>query len=309
MYNLVRKSFGQLQHIAAIDVGSNAIRLVVGEVDADGNVSSLQRIREPVRLGGDVFGSGKISGEIMDRALQAFQRFNDLLAEYRVDSTWAVATSAVREAKNGKEFVEKVKTSTGIEIEVIDGFKEADLVYQAVKSKMEFISENGLIMDVGGGSVEFIHIEKGNITDVTSLPFGTVRKLKKSKKPKGMKAVLTKEREQIQKFASQFKTKPKNFVGTGGNIVCMGTLRRQILGKSKSSKIRLSEVKKILDQIEPLGFEGRMKKLGMRNDRADVIIPAMQTVASVMEIFQVKEMQIPQVGLRDGLLLAHSNFE
>lgn len=293
--------------IAAIDVGSNAIRLLVGEVCQNGKLEYIEKVREPVRLGGDVFAYGKISSQAEANALKAFKKFRKKIQLYAVDEVYAVATSAVREAKNGRNFVKEIKSQVGIEIEIIDAIKEAELVQKAVDSKIDCKNENMLIMDIGGGSVEFIYSEKDVIKAVDSFPFGTVRTLNKAQKNnKNIKDTMDELKPHLQRFFAQFPSQPDLFVGTGGNMVCMGYLRMQLFNKSNPLKIKSKEVKALLDILEKMTLHERRTRLKLKPDRADVILPAAYAVHHVLEALQINGMLIPQVGLREGVLIAAS---
>ncbi|MCB0391044.1 MAG: hypothetical protein KDD58_07130 [Bdellovibrionales bacterium] len=293
--------------IAAIDVGSNAIRLLVGEVSKQGELIYIEKIREPVRLGGDVFSEGKISSAIESKALKAFKKFRKKMDQYAVDEVKAVATSAVREAENGLEFVEEIKSKVGIEIEVIDAIQEAELVQKAVDTKINCLNKNVLIMDIGGGSVEFIYSESDKIKAVDSFPFGTVRSLKKSiKNSKSIKETLEELNPLLKNFFNTLPSPPDVFVGTGGNMVCMGYLRTQMFKKTNSQKIKRKELKTLIQELEKLSIQERQMKFRLKPDRADVILPASYAVFQVMEALDMNEMLIPQVGLREGVLIATS---
>src|SRR4051812_10045077 len=149
--------------IAAIDIGSNAIRLILGELDQNGDVHTLKRIRESVRLGKDAFSSGDISEKSMERAINSFKKFRQILRENGVNYVRAVATSALRDAKNGPVFVKKIKEATGINIEIIDGIEEGRLIFSGIASRLDISEDNSLLIDIGGGSAEITYAAEGQI--------------------------------------------------------------------------------------------------------------------------------------------------
>ena len=140
--------------LAAIDVGSNAIRLVIGELDRHGDIKILKKVREPVRLGKDVFSGGDISSKTLEKAIESFKKFRDLMRDHGVVLTKAVATSALREARDRDSFIREIKRCTGINIEVIDGIEEGRLIFSAVSNRVDLQEKVSLLIDIGGGSIE-----------------------------------------------------------------------------------------------------------------------------------------------------------
>ncbi|HRO66092.1 MAG TPA: hypothetical protein PL182_00855, partial [Pseudobdellovibrionaceae bacterium] len=164
--------------LSAIDIGSNAIRMIIGEV-RDHRLQVIRKIRAPVRLGKDVFQTGGITKHTLDQAEEAFAEFREINRAMGIASCRAVATSAVREAKNQKEFIEKIFKKTKIKIEVIDGLEEARLIHSAVQREVDLSKKRIMLIDVGGGSVEITFSENGLMSATRSFPMGTVRMLQK----------------------------------------------------------------------------------------------------------------------------------
>lgn len=295
-----------LTPVAAIDVGSNAIRLVIGQVDSRGLMTPVKKLREPIRLGKDVFSEGYISEMMMDRAVTAFHKFRSFLMASDVEDhhVRAVATSAVREASNGKHFVATLREETGIELEVINPQEEALLIHNAVQSELNLKGKPTLLMDIGGGSVEFMLSHRGTVQDVISFKMGTVRSLLSSDShyEGDVQEYIESFRVELRQFIRRFPYEIEFAVGTGGNIVCLGELRSSVLAKKNTSYIKHNDIEQLIHLFLELGYEGRIRNLGLREDRADVILPASFAVKMLLEESRIKQMLIPKVGLKDGLL-------
>ena len=168
-----------MQILAAIDVGSNAMRIMVGRIVYDGKVEVIENLRLPVRLGQDAFTTGLVSEETAQQAVDAFTRFRKTLDDHKVDKVRAVATSALRETANSDLLIDRIARSTGIEIEIISGEEEARLIHLAVAQSVNLNKKHALLIDIGGGSVEVTLSQNGNILSTESYNMGTVRLLKR----------------------------------------------------------------------------------------------------------------------------------
>lgn len=294
--------------IGAIDIGSNAIRLVLGELDKNHEVHILKKIREPVRLGKDVFADGVISKKTAERALQTFKKFKGILTANGVTHVRAVATSALRETKNRTEFVELVAKETGIKIEVIDGLEEGRLIHSAVASRVELENRNVLLIDIGGGSVELTVSQNSRIKGVQTFKLGTVRLLQmledRGLKEKHLRAFLQEQMDPVKAFLdSQIKgTTIDACVGTGGNFECIGKLRVALLNRNSIFSITYHELSQLIEHLGSMSVKERIQFLRLRPDRADVVVPAAMVAQTVMGLVPVEMMLIPYVGLRDGIL-------
>lgn len=292
--------------IAAVDIGSNAMRAVFAEVN-NHEVSFIKNYRWPLRLGADVFKSGKISQKRFKATEEAFGELFLKLSKHNIERVNAVATSAMRDSSNGKELASSVKKQTGIEIEIIDGEKEAQIVKRAVSSAIDIDDKMALMIDIGGGSAEVTLTNKGKNLESKSFDFGTVRIMESAKGNRFEKDVENFSKK-VAKLVSGHRKKIEIFVGTGGNLRRMGKLRKLILGKS-SSKITLKELEAIYMEVESLSIEKRMKKFDMRRDRADVIVYAMTMIVQIMSDLKIKEIKLPRVGLKEGIVLSHLPFK
>ena len=244
-------------NIAAIDIGSNAIRLVIARNNENQHYEILHKYRASVRLGADVFDQGKISKKTLQQAIQTFKAFQRILIKYHIRSYVAVATSALREAKNKNEVIKEISKKTSLEIQVIDGLQEAQYIFSAVQNQMNLAPHHVLLIDIGGGSVELTFALKGRPVATKSFPLGTVRLLEKLKTRKLTEAdlpfLLLESVPEIQNFiaANHSAEIPLLYaIGTGGNIEEMGKLKAQILRKHPSTSLTLEEVNRLIDRIK-----------------------------------------------------------
>lgn len=299
---------GLSSNIAAIDIGSNAIRLVIAAVERPVQLRILKKYREPVRLGHDVFLDGEISGKTEDKALRAFQKFREVMKKYDVKTCKAVATSACREAKNKQAFIKRVFEKTGIRIQIIDGIEEARLVHLAVKKEVDLGKKRAILIDIGGGSVEVTFSEDGYLTATESFRMGTVRLLETLQKRKlteqHLNIVIGEFVEKLSKYLeSNNASESLSFAaGTGGNIECLGRLKGQLLNKSPNTFVTLDELGAIIDKLRSISIQERISKFDMRPDRADVIVPASMVLQMIMRQAGVEKLIVPYVGLKEGIL-------
>jgi len=296
-------------NIAAIDIGSNAIRLVIATQTKNRSHKVLHKYRAPVRLGADVFNQGKISKEHLAQLIQTFKIFQKLLLKHHVQNYFAAATSAFREASNRIFIIDQIFKKTNIKIQLIDGFQEAKYIFSAVQSNINLLPHNALLIDIGGGSVELTFAFKGKPIATKSFSLGTVRlieTLKRNKlKESDLPFLLVDAIPQIQSFLSAHRSKnfpPLCLIGTGGNVEAMGKLKLKLLGKKPSSPLTLSELNQLILLIRKVPLRQRPVKLDIRRDRADVILPAMMIIKLLMLQTHSPKLVIPYVGLKDGLL-------
>lgn len=297
-----------MQNIAAIDIGSNAMRMVVGRVDYEGRLDTIDNVRLPVRLGQDVFSEGQIGEETAQLAVDAFLRFRKVADNHKVEKIRAVATSAMREASNRDLLCDRISHAAGIQVEIVAGDEEARLIHLAVEQAINLKSRRTMLVDIGGGSVEVTLSQNGTILSTESYNMGTVRLLQKlSNKPARLSFdQLVREyaeaaRRRIDREIGQKKI--DLCVGTGGNIEEMGVLRKRIFNRDSSQAITLTELEKLIETLGKLGVEQRMRRFKLRSDRADVILPAAIVLHMIIQAARISEVKIPNVGLKDGLLL------
>jgi exopolyphosphatase/guanosine-5'-triphosphate,3'-diphosphate pyrophosphatase len=291
--------------LAAIDIGSNALRLHISRVrfsekDSFPSFKRIEQVRFPLRLGTDVFSlSHKISPKNEEKFLQVMRAFKNIMEVFEVNDYMACATSAMREAKNGKEIVERVKQEVGIPIHIISGDMEAELINKSILSYVS--TANFVHIDVGGGSTEVNIYHNFEKIDAHSFDMGSVRSITTDKKT-ATKEYLEKEnqalKDWIQKAVKPLSTNV-NAVGTGGNINKLYDLSKS----SKSGKsLTLKEIERLYKELKKRNYQERIRDFGLNDDRADVIIPATEIYLKVMKAANIKEIIVPKVGLREGII-------
>lgn len=297
------------RRVSAIDIGSNAIRMMVADVTPHApTIQVIKRFRAAVRLGHDVFTQGQITAASIDIAKATFNHYAEINRKFSVELCRAVATSACREAKNRQQFVEEILNSSGIKIEVIDGTEEGRLIHLAVRKELDLDHKKTMLIDIGGGSVEVTFSEGDKMIATKSFPMGTVRVLENLSKRKLneshlniiMGEFLGDLGDHIYKNCDH---DPVDFaIGTGGNLECLGKLKVQLLHRTPHTFLTLNELDLIIEKLRALKVKERIEKLHLRPDRADVIVPAAMLVQTIMRQAETHKILIPSVGLRDGLI-------
>lgn len=280
--------------LAAIDIGSNAIRFQVTNVtvyQGQHRFKRLEYVRFPLRLGNDVFKYKRIGPDKEDQFFRLMHAFKLLIHLYEVDDYYACATSAMREAENGYALAEKVKQLLGLKIHIIDGEKEAELINNVVVSHLD--NDQYLHIDVGGGSTELNLIVNRKKWASKSFKAGSVRTLEK----KGNAEILAEMDHWVKKKIGKLEG-PISAIGTGGNINKVYELA------DRKGKLFLSvkQVYEVQDYVESHSIEERIHKLQLNPDRADVIIPATGIYLAAMKAAGCKKIMVPDVGLKDGLM-------
>ncbi|MEB2786588.1 Ppx/GppA phosphatase family protein [Algoriphagus persicinus] len=280
--------------LAAVDIGSNAIRLQISSVTQyEGviNFKKIEYLRFPLRLGLDVFHHQKISDINRRKFIKLMKAFKILIDLYEVDDCMACATSAMRESVNGKEIALEVKEEIGLKINIIDGNKEAELIN---KSLNKFFDEKTYLhIDVGGGSTELNIYKNHEKLASKSFQIGSVRVLESK--------VATPVWGSMENFVLKHleKTTSVTSIGTGGNINKIFELS---LPRKNKRYLDFEKIEEVLIQLQRLTFEERVNKLNLNHDRADVIIPAGKIYQRVMQAAKSKKMIVPDLGLKDGII-------
>jgi exopolyphosphatase / guanosine-5'-triphosphate,3'-diphosphate pyrophosphatase len=281
---------------ASIDIGSNAGRLLFanvfeqkGEIIAD--KASLLRI--PLRLGLDVYELGRISDFRKQNLIKTLSAFKLLLDVYNPVGYSACATAAMREASNGKEIIDEVFRSTGIRLQIIDGIEEAKIISSANNMNMHLVLDHSLYIDVGGGSTEITLTRNHAFVASNSFRIGTLRNL--------AKAVPDGERDKMKQWLDDKLNgiKMMNCIGSGGNINKL----TKLYGDHAHNTISYKALKKGLQHLESYSLSDRINKLGLRPDRADVIVPAAKIFLDIMEWTGIQSLTAPKIGLADGLVV------
>lgn len=298
-----------MEIIGAIDIGSNAIRFTIAKSDKRGNPEYICKDRFPLRLGADVFAHGAISKTSLSLLLTIFGQIQCEAREHKVKKIKCCATSAMRNASNGQVIANHIEEQFGVPIEIIDGDTEAKMIQAAVASRLSFGTDNFLLIDIGGGSVELSAIRKGVVDKQKSFPLGTVRllSLKKSSSIAYLE-YLNKYARQINIFLSDcFNHKDfVQLISTGGNPRRLGKLRRNHFNKKDSTCIRLKELAFFKDMFHSLNEDEIQKIFHLRTDRSQVIGPATDILSTVILNcnFPIhKKLLLPKVGLIDGIFL------
>jgi exopolyphosphatase/guanosine-5'-triphosphate,3'-diphosphate pyrophosphatase len=280
---------------AAIDIGTNAARLLIGEVRMTNLGLQIQKLgyyRSPLRLGDDVFSKGKISASKLKQFIQTMQAFQLLATAHQVTALRAVATSAMREASNNKKVAKEILQQTGLQIEVISGEEEAQLIFNAFELLHLGRQAQYIVVDVGGGSTEISVFEEGKRRASQSFELGTLRLLNQKVAPN----IWDSFKNWIQTHA---KVNEAHIVfGTGGNIN-----RALKMLPNKSAKISLKDLVQLHGKLSPLTLNQRIEQFQLKADRADVIVPALEIYIAALSALAQPEIVVPKIGLADGILL------
>lgn len=280
---------------AAIDIGSNAIRLLIADVKHDDGKISFKKntlIRVPLRLGDDAFLDKKISKKKMEDLVKSMIAFRNLIDVYKVSDYMACATSAMREASNGAEIVQRIKKDANINLEIVEGQREANIIYASHIEESLDRKKNYLYIDVGGGSTELSVFSKGEMKASRSFNLGGIRILDNQDKEE----TWIEMKEWVKTQAQIYKN--LSGIGTGGNINKLFKMSALKEGKALS----FLKLKAIYDYLNSYSLKDRINVLGLNQDRADVIIPATEIYLSVMKWGAVKQIYVPKVGLVDGII-------
>jgi exopolyphosphatase / guanosine-5'-triphosphate,3'-diphosphate pyrophosphatase len=287
--------------LAAIDIGSNAARLLISEVmpgpqDNPEFIKALL-VRVPLRLGFEVFDKGQISASKVEMIIKTIKSYKLLLDVYDVKYLKACATSAMRDAANSSDIIRKIKTETGIEIKIISGQEEASIIYENHFADNLTKEESYLYIDVGGGSTELTYFSDGKLIFKESFNIGTIRLLKNQ--------VTETHWDEMKEF---IKSSTKGFhhvtaIGSGGNINKIFSLSKRKEGKPLS----LDLLRDYFKEFSNLSLSQRISLYRLREDRADVIVPALLIYINVMRWAETEEIFVPKIGLADGLI--HTLYE
>ncbi len=295
-----------MPRFAAIDVGSNALRLRVVEAATPDGLREIASERAPVRLGRDVFLTGRLTTAALSEAVDALRGFRDVMKSLGVDAYRAVATSAVREAANGAILVERSEREAGIRLEVVEGIEEARLVMLGVSSHVRIGDRRALLVDIGGGSVELTEMSGPNARHSVSLPLGSVRLHEAFLDPDGpvtpaRSALLTEYIERMLHEAPMLGDgKPDLVVATGGNAEAIAGLCP--VSTADGPGIAVARLDSLRDDLSAMTSKLRRERYGLRGDRADVIVPAMHVLGYIARATGVSEMVTPGVGVKEGIL-------
>lgn len=284
---------------AAIDLGSNAVRLLIKKLKADEKLVNkrLEKVlllRVPLRLGFDVFSLGEVSDVKAVKLRRLMKAFRQLMKIYEVTDYRACATSAMRDAKNGKSVLKKVLKDTGIRIEVIDGQEEARMIYNNHVECLEDRTGNYIYVDVGGGSTEINLLANGELVQSLSYNIGTVRILSSAVK----EGTWEQMKNDLARLTADFQD--VNIIGSGGNINKLYRLSEK--KDKKRSHLPIEGLQELYDELNPLTPAQRMEQFALKADRADVIVPAAEIFLTIAQVVKAKYIHVPIIGLADGII-------
>ena len=284
----------KMKKLAAIDIGSNAMRLLINNVIEYNGVKLFKKVdivRVPISLGTEAFKEKNISEYTRKRLVQALHGYKHLIEAHEVVNYRGCATSAMREAKNGAEIIQQIKDETGIHIEIIDGKEEAEIIYANHIEKLIDDQQAYLYVDVGGGSTEITFFKNGIVQNSKSFNIGTIRILNDM--------ISTPMWEELHQWLEEtLQGQAIQIIGSGGNINKVAKISRKDPNKPLSFDY-LNNYYKILKSYT---YEERIIELDLNPDRADVIIPAMKIFTSIMKWSKAKHIYVPKIGLADGII-------
>jgi exopolyphosphatase/guanosine-5'-triphosphate,3'-diphosphate pyrophosphatase len=283
--------------LASIDIGSNGARLLIKKFDDEAvglqRVKKLMFVRIPLRLGKDVFSLGKVSREREEMMMHMMKGYKQFMKLYQVDAYRACATAAMRDADNGMDILRKIQKRTGIELEIIKGADEALLLVNNLVEKTDSNEGNFAYVDVGGGSTEVSLIHDGNLVDSHSYNIGTLRLLSEKVKPETWKEMEA----DLQGYANGYSD--IRIIGSGGNINKYYNLAKE---QDARKRISVAELQRLYSELKPMTISERMEAYGLKDDRADVIVPAGKIFLDVAKQLNCSEILVPNISLADSIV-------
>ncbi len=283
-------------NLAAIDIGSNAARLLIADASpyqaGAVDYTKLTLLRIPLRLGVDVFSKGFIGEEKVTQLMDTLRAYKLMMKIYKVKALKACATSAMRDAANGAEIIRRAKEETGVDIKIISGQEEADIVYETHIAENLAFNKSYLYIDVGGGSTELTLFSKNVIVFKESFNIGTIRLLQNKVEEKTWEEMKAFIKNGVRAYG------PIEAIGSGGNINKVFSLSKRKEGKP----LPIELLRDYHKELSAATVEERMHRYQLRADRADVIVPALQIYISVMRWADAEEINVPKIGLADGLI-------
>ncbi|MDX1962273.1 MAG: Ppx/GppA phosphatase family protein [Pirellulales bacterium] len=298
--------------LAAIDIGSNSVRLIVAEPLRGGNYRILDEDREPTRLGRSLDSSGMLDEGAIEHSLAALRRFKQIAAGFQVAQLRCIATCAVREAANREDFVRRAQEELGLSIEVISGQQEGRLAFTSVQRAFDLTGKNVVVVDIGGGSTEFVMASGNAIEAIYSTPLGTVRLTEihgsePSTIPGGYEKLIADVEDLLKKHTRKPLFMPHLLIGTGGTFTTLAEMimaqKGQIGLPVRGYLVTRAEVSHLLDRLRKIPLKQRRNLPGMTPDRADIMVTGLAIIDRIMARFKINMLQIHNRGLRDGLIL------
>jgi exopolyphosphatase/guanosine-5'-triphosphate,3'-diphosphate pyrophosphatase len=288
---------------AAIDIGSNAVRLLIADIIETNKEIMFKKntlIRVPLRLGDNAFLDKYISDKKSEELIKTMSAFKHLMDVYKVEDYMACATSAMREARNGNDLVKKIRKISGLDIEIVEGQKEAHIIYSSHINEAIDHKKDYLYVDVGGGSTELSIFSAGEPEVSRSFDIGTIRILDNQDKDE----TWIEMKEWIKKNCRKYRY--LSGIGTGGNINKLFRMSEE----KEGYPLHISKLKEMYNTLNSVSLKERITVMGLNQDRADVIIPACEIYLAVMKWADIKQIYVPRVGMVDGIIqvLIEKNF-
>jgi exopolyphosphatase/guanosine-5'-triphosphate,3'-diphosphate pyrophosphatase len=301
------------RRIAAIDIGSNSVRQIVADVSPDGGIHVVDEMKAAPRLAAGLVDTGMLDDESMARAIEAIGRMATLARQLGAERIEAVATSAVRDASNGDEFLRRVHRQTGLNVRVLDGDEEARLSFRSALAHFELGSGRAVVADIGGGSLELVLSVDGVIERLVSLPLGAVRLTERflpvgTTSPKALRALRREVRAQLRPHLPVRDWRGAPMIGSGGTFTNLAGLylTRQGIFTARSvhaARVPRGDVEHILEMLHAMSPAERRAVEGLNADRADIIVAGLAVVAEVMARLEARDVQVSRYGIREGILL------
>ena len=302
-----------VQRLAAIDVGSNSIRLVVAETQRGGKYRIVDDEREATRLGRALVRSGRLDDEAVEQSIDALRRFKHITDGFNCERVRAIATCAVREAENGREFCQRIRSDVGLDVEIISAKKEAILAFLSVRRRFDLAGASVLMADIGGGSTEIVLSSGELIEAIYPTNLGAVRICEKFGGGQAMVGddyhrMIRWINRSLRKATNKPSSPPHQLVGSGGTFT---NLAGMIMARNNQSGLPISgyrisraELRHLLDRIRKMSTKDRRGVPGLNPNRADIIVPGLAVVDRIMARFRINQIQVHTQGVRDGLLLS-----
>lgn len=298
--------------LAAIDIGTNSIRMIVAEGMRSGGYRVLDDEKDPTRLGRNLATTGRLDPEAIEASIQALRRMSQIVGGYQVRDLRAIATCAVREAADGEEFCRRVHDEIGLKIEIVSADEEARLAFYGVQRSFDLEHTNAAIVDIGGGSTEIVLASNKIIESIYTTPLGAVRV---TELYGGSQAMTNEEFENLVRNVDRMLRKhsekppfvPHLLIGSGGTFTTLAAMALANRGLAnvpvQGTTVTLAEVRHLLDRLRKLPSKARRSVPGMSADRADIIVAGLAIIDAVLRRFKINQLQVHAGGVRDGLLL------
>ena len=298
--------------IAAIDIGSNSIRQIIADVAPDGTIRIVDEMKAMPRLGAGVAASGELSGEAMDRAIEALGRMAQLSAQLGAQHVEVVATSAVRDAANGTAFLDRVRRDAGLDARIIDGTEEARLALRSALAHFDLARGRTVVMDIGGGSLELATAVDGVVDHLVSLPLGALRLtesfLRNGDLPKAVRALRKHVRAAVREALPARAWRGARVIGSGGTFTNLAAMHLAQQGVTTASSVHGTQVPReavehALERLSTMSAVDRRSVPGLNPERADIILAGLGVTAEVLARLDARELEVSRYGIREGILL------